>query len=139
MCMRCVGSTRRARTGLLISWARVAGVEAADGEENGTTMIIHMVLLRIRADVSPAQVEGLFGFLAGLPAKIPGLVSFSGGPYASPEGLQRDFTHGFSMSFESAAARDVYLAHPEHEKVKQKVLAILDGGLSGVIAFDYAT
>ena len=36
-------------------------------------------------------------------------------------------------------ARDGYLPHPEHEKVKKLVLGLLDGGPRRVVvAFDYA-
>jgi len=100
-------------------------------------MIHHLVLLRIRKDAAPAAVERMFQALAGLQAKIPGILSFSGGPYSSPEGLNRGYTHGFAMTFRDAAARDAYLPHPEHEKVKEIVLALLDGGLDGVLAFDF--
>jgi hypothetical protein len=31
------------------------------------------------------------------------------------------------------------LPHPEHEVVKAMVLKVLDGGLDGVVAFDYAS
>ncbi len=100
-------------------------------------MITHMVLLKIRRDLPKAQVEAVFEALAALKPKIPGLLSYSAGPYSSPEGLARGFTHGFVMTFVDAKARDRYLPHPEHERVKQLVLAVLDGGLDGVIAFDY--
>jgi len=53
--------------------------------------------------------------------------------------MQKGFTHGFCMTFADAAARDVYLPHPEHERVKALVLQVLDGGLDGVVAFDYAS
>jgi hypothetical protein len=102
-------------------------------------MITHMVLLKIRKDVPHTQVERVFAALAGLKGRIPGLLSFSGGPYTSPEGLQRGFTHGFCMTFDRAASRDAYLTHPEHENVKLLVLEVLEGGLEGVIAFDYAS
>jgi hypothetical protein len=102
-------------------------------------MITHMVLLRIRKDAPRKDVERIFSELALLKEKIPGLLSFSGGPYSSPEGMQKGFTHGFSMTFRDAAARDVYLPHPEHERVKKLVLAALDGGHDGVVAFDYAS
>jgi hypothetical protein len=98
-----------------------------------------MVLLKIRPDVTDEQVDEVFAALAGLVGSIPGLLSFSGGPYSSPEGLNRGYTHGFSMTFSDAAARDAYLPHPEHEQVKALVLAVLDGGLDGVLAFDHAS
>jgi hypothetical protein len=102
-------------------------------------MITHMVLLRIRKDAARKDVDRIFTELALLQRKIPGLLSFSGGPYSSPEGMQKGFTHGFCMTFTDAAARDVYLPHPEHERVKAQVFQVLDGGVDGVVAFDYAS
>jgi hypothetical protein len=102
-------------------------------------MMTHMVLLRIRADVPAEQVDAVFAALAGLQETIPGIRSYSGGPYESDEGLNKGFTHGFCMTFDDAAARDAYLPHPEHEVVKAQVLEVLDGGLDGVVAFDYAS
>jgi hypothetical protein len=43
------------------------------------------------------------------------------------------------MTFTDAKARDIYLPHPEHEVVKAMVLPVLQGGLDGVVAFDYAS
>ena len=102
-------------------------------------MITHMVLLRFRRDVAQPDVDRIFSELAGLRSRIPGLLSFSGGAYSSPEGMAKGFTHGFCMSFRDAAARDAYLPHPEHERVKKLVFALLDGGHDGVVAFDYAS
>ena len=101
-------------------------------------MIHHVVLFRFRPDAEQAAIEGVFTDLAGLGAKIPGILSYAGGPYSSPEGLNKGYTHGFVMGFEDAVARDAYLPHPEHEKVKAKILELLDGGLDGVVAFDFA-
>ena len=100
-------------------------------------MITHMVLFKIRADVPQAQIDAVFAELAGLTSKIPDILSFAGGPYSSKEGLNKGFTHGFVMTFPDAGARDVYLPHPEHEVVKGHVLEVLDGGLDGVVAFDF--
>jgi len=102
-------------------------------------MITHMVLLRVRKEVPSKEMDRVFAELAGLRGRIPGILSYAGGTYFSPEGLNRGFTHGFCMTFQDAAARDAYLPHPEHEKVKKLVLAVLDGGLDGVVAFDYAS
>lgn len=102
-------------------------------------MITHIVLLRLKQHLPAKDVERVFDALAGLQSKIPGLLSYSAGPYSSPEGLHKGFTHGFVMTFRDAAARDAYLPHPEHEKVKVIVFEALDGGLDGVVAFDYAS
>lgn len=102
-------------------------------------MITHVVLLRLRANLSTKDVDRVFAELARLLDKIPGLSSFAGGPYSSPEGLNRGYTHGFVMTFRDERSRDGYLSHPEHEKVKEMVLGALDGGTDGVIAFDFAS
>lgn len=100
-------------------------------------MIYHMVLFKIRKGVPKKEIDQVFEELAGLKSKIPGLLSFAGGPYSSPEGMNKGWTHGFCMTFTDAKSRDVYLPHPQHEIVKAKVLKILEGGLDGVTAFDF--
>ncbi len=100
-------------------------------------MIHHMVLLKIRPDVPKRKIDEVFRALAELKSKVPGLLSFAGGPYSSPEGLNKGYTHGFCMAFKDGTARDVYLPHPEHEKVKEAVLGILAGGIDGVVGFDF--
>ena len=97
----------------------------------------HLVLFKIKKSATPAQIERMFADLAGLKGRIPGLLSFAGGKYSSPEGLNQGYTHGFAMTFRDAKARDVYLPHPEHEAVKETILPLLDGGLAGVVAFDF--
>ena len=101
-------------------------------------MIVHMVLLKVRRDVAQAEIERVFAAIGALQQSISGIRSYSWGPYASPEGLQRGYTHGFCMTFTDEKARDAYLPHPLHESVKSQVLSILDGGVGGVLAFDYA-
>ena len=100
-------------------------------------MIHHLVVFHLKKSTQPAQATEVMGALAGLQEKIPGLLSFAGGPYSSPEGLNQGFTHGFVMTFRDAAARDGYLTHPEHEKVKARILPLLEGDLRGVMAFDF--
>jgi hypothetical protein len=92
----------------------------------------------VRRDVAAAEVERVFAAIGALRSEIPGILSYSWGAYASPEGLQRGYTHGFCMTFADSRSRDEYLPHPRHELVKARVLAILDGGVEGALAFDYA-
>ncbi|MBL8803661.1 MAG: Dabb family protein [Planctomycetes bacterium] len=100
-------------------------------------MIHHVVLLKLRRDITTERVKEVFAQIGSMKAHIPGLKSYHHGPYSSPEGLNKGFTHGFTMTFDNAASRDTYLWHPEHEKVKAAVLGCLDGGLDGVVAFDF--
>jgi hypothetical protein len=93
----------------------------------------HMVLLKFKPGVPQATVNELFDQLSGLQERIAGITYFAGGPYASDEGLNAGYTHGFLMTFESPASRDTYLPHPEHERVKAAILPHLES----VIAFDF--
>ena len=95
--------------------------------------IQHMVLLKFKPEVTPEKITELFSQLAQLQQLIPGITSFAGGPYSSPEGLNQGYTHGFLMTFESADARDTYLPHPEHETVKTSLLQCIDS----VLVFDF--
>jgi hypothetical protein len=68
---------------------------------------------------------------------IPGLIDFQSGAYSSPEGHLQGFSHGFTMTFADAAARDAYLPHLLHQAVVAKLLPMLEGGVEGVVAFDF--
>jgi hypothetical protein len=92
-----------------------------------------MVLLKFKPEVSPARIEELFAWLKRLPERIDGMNYVAGGPYSSSEGLNAGYTHGFLVTFASPAARDAYLVHPEHERIKQALLECL----AGVAAFDF--
>jgi len=65
------------------------------------------------------------------------LIGFQGGIYHSTEGLLQGYTHGFTMTFADEAARDGYLPHPLHQAVVAKLLPMLEGGVDGVVAFDF--
>jgi len=101
-------------------------------------MIVHMVLMRVRRNVQMMEVQRAFAALAGLQRQVPGILGFSCGPNNSPEGLERTFTHGFTMGFKDAPARDAFLRHPETHRVRGLLLSVLEGGVDGLLVFDYA-
>ena len=96
--------------------------------------IKHYGVFQFKASVSSEEIDECFAEMKGMVGKIPGLLDMSSGPYDSPEGLNEGFTHGFIMTFDSAASRDAYLPHPEHERVKEIVVPRLEK----VIVFDFA-
>ncbi|MEC9340054.1 MAG: Dabb family protein [Pseudomonadota bacterium] len=101
-------------------------------------MIRHMVFMKLKPSASQADVDKLFGMLAGVKDQLDGLMEVHGGPYSSPEGINRGFTHGFSMDFKDAASRDTYLPHPAHMKIAEAVGPLLDGSFEeAVVAVDY--
>lgn len=93
----------------------------------------HIALIKFKPGTSQPKIAELLAALRGLQTLIPGLERFSGGPYSSPEGMNQGFTHGFVMLFTDAAARDRYLPHPEHERVKDMVLPYVEN----VVVFDF--
>lgn len=93
----------------------------------------HMVICRFQAGTPAERIDQLMGMVLGMEGKIPGIVSIEGGPYDSPEGMNQGYSHGFLVTFESPAARDVYLPHPEHEVVRDALLPHIES----VVAFDF--
>lgn len=101
-------------------------------------MIRHIVLVKFKNNISNAEIQAVFKALDDLRKSIPEIISYSWGEYRSKEGLNKGFTHSFVMKFKDENARDIYLNHPEHKRVAEKiVLPVLEDGFNSVIAFDY--
>ena len=92
--------------------------------------------MKFKPDASDVQIQTVFDMLESLKKddKIPGLLSYSGGKYSSPEGLNKDYTHAFTMIFHDEGSRNDYFPHHEHIKVKDVIISLV----YDVIAFDYA-
>jgi len=94
----------------------------------------HLVFLKLRPSSDAAAVMAALRALVGV---IPGLRSFGGGANTSTEGIARGYNHAFAMVFDDAAARDGYLPHPEHVRVKDFIGAHLQEGPEPVCVVDY--
>ncbi|HZN58973.1 MAG TPA: sialate O-acetylesterase [Planctomycetota bacterium] len=94
----------------------------------------HLVLFEFQDGTSDQDLREILEAFEQLPAKIPGIVGFQWGQNNSPEGLAKGLTHGFVVTFESAAARDAYLPHEEHKRFG----AILRPHLKDVFVLDFA-
>jgi hypothetical protein len=102
--------------------------------------VTHIGLLRVREDVPAGEIERVFKEIGDLKSKIAGILSFVWGPYSSPEGIGRGYTHGFCMTFVDEASRDAYLPHPEHKRVASLVYSIVEtGSRDGLLAFDFTS
>ena len=96
------------------------------------TKIQHMVLFHFKDETSQQTIDQLVAELEALKTLCPGVLHYAGGEYSSPEGLNGSFSHGFMMTFDSEENRNIYLPHPEHERVK----ALIIPHLVNVVAFD---
>jgi Stress responsive A/B Barrel Domain len=97
-------------------------------------MIRHVVLLKLR---KAEDAVSIFTSLKNLHPQIPGILSICTGIDCSPEGLQRGFTHGFTVDFVDERARDAYLPHSAHQKVGAMIVAACDGGVDGILVLDF--
>jgi hypothetical protein len=75
----------------------------------------HVVAFKFKDDVSRSQIEAVEKAFADLPKQIKVIQHFEWGTNVSPENLDKGFTHGFILTFKTAADRDAYLVHPDHK------------------------
>lgn len=100
-----------------------------------TQRVTHNVFFKFKSDTTQAQIDHLTTELINLKTVIPGIQSFTYGPNNSSEGFTQGYEYGFTMIFESVAARDAYLPHPAHQAVVHNVvLPLLEGA---PIVFDW--
>lgn len=100
-------------------------------------MIRHCVFGKVRADVGEGEIAAIHAGLEALRGMIPGMGPVGFGANVSPEPFARGFTHGFTVDFPDAAARDAYLAHPDHGRAGARLVAALDGGTEGLFVLDF--
>jgi hypothetical protein len=95
----------------------------------------HLVVFKYKPTATPEQIQQVTDAFRGLPKKIPGIVAFEDGVNNSPENKNQGFTHVYMVTFESAAARDAYLPHPEHKKFGELLGKL--GVVADVFVVDY--
>jgi hypothetical protein len=100
-------------------------VSAVAADAAGSGKLIHMVSFKFKPTATPAQIKEVEDAFSALKKKIPQIVSYEWGTNVSPEKHDKGFTHGFILSFKSAADRDVYLGHADHKKFGELVGPVL--------------
>lgn len=117
--------------------AAAAGAFPITAVAAGGPRVRHVVLVRFATGTEPGEIEAVFDALANLKAVVPGMLGFDAGRNTSPEGLARGYTHGFVVDFADAAARDAYLAHPDHKVAGAALVALCEGGIDGILVLDF--
>lgn len=100
----------------------------------GTGMTTHFVAFKYKDTTTAAQKEALRAAFLDLRTKIPFIVSLTWGSNTSPENLNKGMSDGFLLTFKSAADRDAYLIHPQHEAFKALALPMV----ADAFVFDFA-
>jgi hypothetical protein len=103
---------------MTLSLLLMASISAAPllAQQPADDAVRHVVVFKYKADATDDQIAQLTDAFRDLQNSIPGIISFEYGTNMSPEGHDDGFTHVYLVTFESAADRDAYLPHPEHEK-----------------------
>lgn len=99
-------------------------------------MITHIVLLRLRPEVSEAAIGAVFAEVHALQGSLPGLRRVISGRSASPEQIERGYLHGMVVTFDDWAALERYQTDPRHRASGAKFVAACQGGLDGILVFD---
>ena len=76
----------------------------------------HLVAFKFKSGTPERQIAQVTQAFRELRSRIPGIIGFEDGINNSPEGKNLGFTHVYMLTFDSAASRDAYLPHPEHQK-----------------------
>ncbi|GAB5559802.1 MAG: Dabb family protein [Synoicihabitans sp.] len=93
----------------------------------------HVVVLKFKEDTSSAQIDEAVRLIRSFPNRIPEVKSVEGGENVTIEDAHKGFTHVFSMSFENQADLKVYLPHPYHLEVVEKLSPLF----ADVLVVDY--
>lgn len=93
----------------------------------------HVVLFKFKDSATEADIQEVVDAFLALPSKIDTIKDFEWGLNNSPEGLNKGFTHGFILTFDSEEGRAEYLPHPAHKEFGE----ILSPHLDDVMVFDF--
>jgi hypothetical protein len=88
--------------------------------------IKHVVMIKFKEGTAQEQIDKVFDDLMDLSENVDGIEDYVSGPNISNEALNQGYTHAFVMTFQDIAARDAYVPHAEHERVKAALLPLLD-------------
>lgn len=95
-------------------------------------MVVHIVVLRLKAEAAPAQVGELLTALRNLPAQVPGILDLDCGRNFSP-GRAQGYDLGLVVRFPGQAELAAYGPHPAHQAVRRRIDALC----SEVLVLDF--
>ncbi len=107
-------------------FARMISPDQNAETNSGKNQIRHIVCLKFKNEASPIEVLEIEEKFPALQQSIPGIVSIEWGTNNSPEGLNKDFSHCFIVTFENEDARTTYLPHPLHQAFVNILKPLLD-------------
>lgn len=110
-------------------------LEAVGEIPSRTKVLRHIVIFKFKPDVTAKQIDEINLAFHELKHKIAEIKDFERGTNNSPEGLDKGFTHAYTVTFATEEDRAAYLPHPEHKKFVE----LIGGKIEDVMVFDYWT
>ncbi|OEK09083.1 hypothetical protein A8C32_14460 [Flavivirga aquatica] len=104
-----------------------------DKTENTSKQLRHVVLFKFKDSTSAAAIKKAEDAFAALPSKISGITGFEWGLNNSPQGLNKEFTHCYFLTFDGEDGREMYIPHPAHLEFGDLLTPILED----VLVLDY--
>ena len=108
---------------------------AQTSSDPNSKQLRHVVLFKFKENADPVAIKKAEDAFKELSSKIPEIKGFEWGLNNSPEGLNKEFTHCYLLTFDSEEGRAVYLPHPDHKAFG----ALLGDILEDVLVVDYWT
>ncbi|MCD8535037.1 MAG: Dabb family protein [Verrucomicrobia bacterium] len=99
-----------------------------------SSQVFHIVCFQFCESTTPESTARIIERFRQLEQSIPVVRSLKYGLNHSPEGLNKNCTHGFILTFGNESDRDQYLAHPDHEAFVQFVKP----HIQDVFVFDFS-
>jgi hypothetical protein len=85
----------------------------------------HMVAFKFKDGTSQEEIDKLNAAFKQLKKKIDVIRTFDTGLNNSPEKLNKGFTHGYLLTFDTTEDRDTYLNDPAHKEFGAMATKIL--------------
>jgi hypothetical protein len=99
-------------------------------------MIHHIVMLDLHASHDHEERAAIMQGLDALRSDLEGFERFAHGPNRDYEKLSPDCSYVFTCSFADEAGLQRYLADQKHQALGRRLIAICNGGLSGLCVVD---
>lgn len=96
-------------------------------------MIRHVLLFSLKNETTDSAVKKLKNAFLKMPYFIDGVVSVEWGVNNSPENKNEGYCYCVLMTFRDEAARNAYLPHPVHIKLKDIFVPLLNK----IVVLDY--
>ena len=105
----------------VVAFAGVTAFAAHHAGEHEVTALKHVVALKFNEEATSEQVEEAVGLVRSFATHIPEVKAIEGGENVTIEDADKGFTHVFVLTFENQADLKVYLPHPYHLEVVEKI------------------